>query len=447
MIKNFVIDTNILLHSPNAIVNGFADNHVIITGTTLQELDRKKTFSGEIGYNARCSIRILDELRKTGDLTKGVPTNSGGQLSIVTKGIGKAFLPDGFDISVPDNRILSTCLFLNSEMNGKVILITNDISMRVNASILGIAVEEYKNDQIQPVYLNASDCVHSAMINEIYEKGITESDKAYYPNQFVTLCSDNEFDKKSALTVYQDGYLQLIGKQTTFGHIKPLNAMQSYAIWALRQPAEVIPLVILIGPAGTAKTLLSLAVGMEFTYTGSYEARYNKILLSRPNGIGFSNIGFLPGDLDQKLSPLMASYYDNMEVILGFEDEDREQIRIQMEDILETGVVELCSLDFIRGRSLQNTYIICDEAQNASKGLIRDVVTRAGRGTKVVLAGDPEQIDVPSLDKYNNGLVFAASTMAESPYSAIVTFDNSQSVRSELAKDAIRRMTFKETDL
>ena len=140
MIKNFVIDTNILLHSPNAITNGFADNHVIITGTTLQELDRKKTFSGEIGYNARRSIRILDELRKTGDLTKGVPTNSGGQLSVVTKGIGQAFLPDGFDLSVPDNRILSTCLFLNSEMDKKVILITNDISMRVNASILGIAV-------------------------------------------------------------------------------------------------------------------------------------------------------------------------------------------------------------------------------------------------------------------------------------------------------------------
>ena len=447
MIKNFVIDTNILLHSPNAITNGFADNHVIITGTTLQELDRKKTFSGEIGYNARRSIRILDELRKTGDLTKGVPTNSGGQLSVVTQGIGQAFLPDGFDLSVPDNRILSTCLFLNSGMDKKVILITNDISMRVNASILGIAVEEYKNDQIQPVYLNASDCVHSAMINEIYEKGFVESDKAYYPNQFVTLCTDNEFNKKSALTVYQDGYLKLISKQKTFGHIKPLNAMQTYAIWALRQPAEVIPLVILIGPAGTAKTLLSLAVGMEFTYTGSNEAKYSKVLLSRPNGIGFSNIGFLPGDLDQKLSPLMASYYDNMEVILGFEDEDREQIRIQMEDILETGVVELCSLDFIRGRSLQNTYIICDEAQNASKGLIRDVVTRAGRGSKVVLAGDPEQIDVPSLDKYNNGLVFAASTMMDSQYSAIITFDNSQSVRSELAKEAIRRMTFKDTDV
>ena len=295
--------------------------------------------------------------------------------------------------------------------------------------------------------MNASDCVHSAMINEIYEKGFVESDKAYYPNQFVTLCTDNEFNKKSALTVYQDGYLKLIGKQKTFGHIKPLNAMQTYAIWALRQPAEVIPLVILIGPAGTAKTLLSLAVGMEFTYAGSYEAKYNKVLLSRPNGIGFSNIGFLPGDLDQKLSPLMASYYDNMEVILGFEDEDREQIRIQMEDILETGVVELCSLDFIRGRSLQNTYIICDEAQNASKGLIRDVVTRAGRGSKVILAGDPEQIDVPSLDKYNNGLVFAASTMMDSQYSAIITFDNSQSVRSELAKEAIRRMIFKDTDV
>ena len=443
MIKNFVVDTNILLHSPNAITNGFADNNVIITGTTLQELDKKKTFSGEIGYNARRSIRILDELRKTGDLTKGVPINNGGHLFVETKVIGKAFLPEGYDFSVPDNRILSTCLYLNT-CNKNVILVTNDISMRVNASILGIAVEEYKNDQIEPVYLNLSDCVHSSMIDEIYEKGFIECHEDFFANQFVMLVNDNEYNKKSALTVYQDGFFKLIDKQKTFGHIKPLNAMQTYAIWALRQPAEEIPLVILLGPAGTAKTLLSLAVGMEFTYTD--DARYNKILLSRPNGIGFSNIGFLPGDLEQKLSPLMASFYDNMEVILGFEDEEREQIRIQMEDILETGIVELCSLDFIRGRSLQNTYIICDEAQNASKGLIRDVVTRAGRGSKVVLAGDPEQIDVSSLDKYNNGLVFAASTMADSPYSAIVTFDQSQSVRSDLAKEAIRRMTFKETD-
>ena len=447
MIKRFVLDTNILLHSPHAMENGFEDNHVIITGTTLQELDSKKELGGEIGYNARESVRILDKLREKGDLTKGVGLENGGFLFVEPNGVDGALLPSGYHIDVPDNRILSTCLWLNKRSKLPVTLITNDVSMRVNASVLGIKVEGYRNEQIEATsYTGHTELqLPTSVINNLYSNGKAELKKSYdlMENEFVTVKSGNQ----SALSVHRRGTLYLIREQKTFGGVKPLNAMQSYALWALRAPAEQIPLVILIGAAGTAKTFLSLAAGLENTYVSQRggDGDYNKILLSRPNGIGFSNVGFLPGDLNDKLSPLMASYYDNMEILLsgGKERETREQIRLQMDDILETGVVEVCSLDFIRGRSLQNTYIICDEAQNASRGLIRDVITRAGRGTKVVLAGDPGQIDVPSLDKRSNGLVYAASKMAgKSLLTALVTFDTVHSVRSELSKVAVELMNF-----
>ena len=447
MIKRFVLDTNILLRSPHAMENGFDDNHVIITGTTLQELDSKKELSGEIGYNARESVRILDKWREKGDLTKGVELDDGGCLFVEPNGVDSSLLPSGFSIDVPDNRILSTCLWLNKKNKQPVTLITNDVSMRVNASVLGIKVEGYRNEQIETTsYTGHTELeMPASVINNLYSNRRAELKKSYdlMENEFVTVKSGNQ----SALSIHKDGTLYLIREQSTFGGTKPLNAMQSYALWALREPAEKIPLVILIGAAGTAKTFLSLAAGLEKTYVSqrSGEGDYHKILLSRPNGLGFSNVGFLPGDLNDKLSPLMASYYDNMEILLsgGKEKETREQIRLQMDDILEMGVVEVCSLDFIRGRSLQDTYIICDEAQNASRGLIRDVITRAGRGTKVVLAGDPGQIDVPSLDKRNNGLVYAASKMGcKSPLAALITFETVHSVRSELSKAAIELMNF-----
>lgn len=452
MVKTFVLDTNILLHSPHAMLNGFEDNHIVLTGTTLQELDAKKELGGEIGYNARESIRILDSLREKGNLREGIGLENGGRISIEPDGVSQSYLPDGFNISVPDNRILSTCLYLNrlerEKGHADVILITNDVSMRVNASILGIRVEGYRNDQIETSDYTGHVLKHTTAqkMESLYQNKKMESRtlaRGLMENQFVTLRSENG---ASALTVYRNKEFQLIGEQKTFGGTKPLNAMQSYALWALRAPANEIPLVILVGAAGSAKTFLSLAVGLEKTYNwGRNESSYHKVLLSRPNGIGYSNIGFLPGDLERKLSPLMASYYDNMEILLagnGKEKESRDQIQMQMDDILETGVVELCSLDFIRGRSLQDTYIICDEAQNASRGLIRDVITRAGRGSKVILAGDPGQIDVPQLDKRNNGLVYAAEKMKGSPYACVIRFDTTHTVRSELAKEALERMKF-----
>ena len=448
MVKKFLLDTNILLENPHSMVDGFADNHVILCGTTLQELDKKKTVGGETGYNARECCRILDELRMQGDLLKGIKLPNGGKLSIEPDGVKSEYLPEGFSLEVPDNRIISSCIhIMRNSKRTPVILVTNDISMRINATICGVKVEGYKNSIIKTSgYTGHIDLdVPTEYINSLYaDKSLIlpeDISDTLLANEFVTLHAG----KQSALSVFRNGKLNLIKEQTLFGGIKPKNAMQKYAMWALTAPAEEIPLVILLGPAGCAKTFLSLAAGLDGTYQTQRrsDSEYIKLLISRPTAQSFEDIGYLPGDLNDKLFNLYQSFYDNIEVLLSGNSrdmEDHQQVQTQMQDMFDDGVIEVCGLNFIRGRSLMNTYMICDEAQNASRTMIRDVITRAGIGTKLVIAGDPSQIDVPTLDKRNNGLVYAAEHMKGSPLCAIIQFDSGSSVRSPLAKEAIQCM-------
>lgn len=266
MIKNYLLDTNILLQNPQSLF-GFEDNNVYLCGTTMQELDSKKTAPGELGYNARECCRILDGLRETGDLTKGVVLHTAaepkkcGKLYVEPDGVDQGLLPKGFKIDVPDNRIISTCLYLNQEKlhEKPIVLVTNDISMRVNASICGLHVEGYRNDQIAETdYTGQTDItVSSSLIDRLYaEKSIPFTPEEYglpgiYENHFITLHGG---ENQSALTIHKDGKLFLLPPQSPlFGGIRPLNAMQRYALYALLAPAEEIPLVVLVGPAGTAK--------------------------------------------------------------------------------------------------------------------------------------------------------------------------------------------------
>lgn len=446
--KNYVLDTNILLVSPEAMVMGFDDNDVWVTSTTLQELDRKKNFGGEVGYNAREACRILEYLRENGDLRKGVSLDNGGRLSVVTGGIGERFLLPGYSMDSPDNRIISACRYLMGELSEPVILVTNDVSMRINASICGVSVESYRNiAEKSSGYTGHADInVSNECISDFYKNGeVFVGDKAGFSelceNQFVTL----HFGTSSALSVYQRGKLIDIGKQSLFG-AEPKNRMQKYAAWALTRPAEEIPLVILSGPAGTAKTFLSLAAGLETTYRygkKTNDTKYFKMLITRPNSqTTDQSFGYLPGDLDEKMEPLLAPYRDNLESLLMGKDKDadRDFVQTEIEDMFGTGIIEVCALSYIRGRSLMDCYMICDEAQNATRGLVKDIITRAGKGTKIVLCGDPGQIDNPTLDNYNNGLVYAIERMKGSPLCAVISFDASNSVRSPLAKDAIERL-------
>ena len=356
MKKRYVLDTNILLQDPTALL-GFSDNDVILPSTVIQELDENKNARGEVGHHAREAIRLIEEARTGGDLTKGVKLQSGGVLYVEPNGVRADLLPNGFSISVPDNKIIATCVYLSNKEpddHAPVILVSNDIAMRINASvILGSAhVQEYKNLVVNQDHsftgYTVLDVPYEA-ITAIYQNGswvgkATEGnarwDEALTENLFVTAHAiDPEGNEKTALTVYQDGALRHIDeKKTLFGGVTPKNVLQRYAIWALTNPE--IPLVILSGPAGTAKTFLSLAAGLEQTYT-SQRARdrlYQKILISRPNAeAGDPGFGYLPGSLHEKMTPLLLPFYDNLENLLSRNDE--EMTRTQIDDLFASGVI------------------------------------------------------------------------------------------------------------
>ena len=456
MKKYFVLDTRILLTDADNIF-GFDDNYVILTGTTLQELDRYCSEETGIGsslkYNAIKCCHYLDELRERGDLLNGVPINDGGTIFIEPNGVRKDYLPSGYSLESPDNRIISTCVFLNKYshrfMNDRiqVILVTNNTSMRVNAAICGIKVENYRNDIVEDSgYTGYTQIdIPDEMLTDFHKNGWLPdiTDKHLYENEFVALMGGGH---PAGYAIVKNGALKNITMDPTplFGWIKAMNDRQRYALYALTRPASEIPLVILKGPAGTAKTFLSLAVGLNdiLSHKRKKDRTYNKILISRPSSHAFSGIGFLQGGIEGKLSPLLAGYFDNMEIILGGADDELEpeQVQVRIDDMMESKTIEIIALDFIRGRSLINSIVICDEAQNATGTLIRDVITRAGRNTKVVICGDTSQIDAMHLDRRNNGLAFAIETMKGSPNTAIIEFLEEDSVRSPLAAEAIKRM-------
>ena len=426
MKKYYVLDTNILLQSPGAIY-GFEDNTVVITGTTLQELDSKKNPDGEIGYNARQTARILEDIRNRGNLIKGVKLKeTDGKLIFEPNEVSQENLPEGFDIKKPDNRIISSCIGIARKTKRAVILVTNDIMMRIAAAACGVEVQEYKNDQIkESSYVGYREIKTSReIIDDIYKKQslapeIFADEKPFVANEYITLTDGNT----SALCVYRDNCIRLLKDTTAFG-IRPQNRLQRFALDALLAPAEEIPLVILRGPAGTAKTFLSMAAALDKTYTDEFtrhtsSTSYDKIYIG----------------------PLLGCFYSNLEDLLrkGNHEEDA-QIQIQIDDMMETGLLRVFPLAYIRGMSIKNSFIICDEAQNIGRSLIRDIVTRCGQGSKLVILGDTNQIDVPFLDKTNSGLTYLAHNMKGSTKCAQITFTEKESVRSALATEALNRL-------
>ena len=451
MKKIYILDTNILLASPTSIY-GFADNDVFICQTTLQELDSKKNLTGELGFNARFVIRQLDELRQKAlnkDLTQGVVLESKGTLKIIADDVTK--LPDSMDKNRPDNRIIGTALYIKdfnkvNKAKRRVVLVTNDISMRIIAASCGmIDVEDYKNDQVGDTEEDEYTGKRVVKVTDTRAKEIRDSDDYFeidlpdneklVENEFVMLKSKNY----EVVCIANDGMVRSIPEgQTRAYKVVPKNMAQAAALYALQAPVDEIPLVILKGSAGTAKTYLSLAAGLEKTLDSEKNRKYERILITRANVMADADFGYLPGDIDDKMGPLIAPFLDNLRnLVTNYEkNEDPEQVQIQIEDWFETKVIDLCPMAYMRGRSICNSYLIVDEAQNCSRSQIRDIITRAGNGTKVILCGDPNQIDSPKLDRYNNGLVYAAKMFENSPLCAQITFASEECVRSDLAKAA-----------
>ena len=440
MKKTFILDTNILIQTAGDALYGFDDNEVVVTHVTLEELDRKKTDMGEAGWGAREAIRKILALKDSGDYIKGVRIGEG--IFRIETNHTHGSLPEGWDKARPDNLIIATAKAL-SELNDKVYLITNDAAMLIKARVAGVHAESYQNDQIDSEKLYTGRCEIGAFpddINKIYDNktidlpNLPEEDEIY-ENEFVCLKSGSQ----SALARYNEGKLHLINPKTRVFGIEPKNQGQSFAMNALMAPAEEIPLVILKGAAGTGKTYCALAAGLEQVYRGC-EALYDSIIITRSNTLPENeDLGFLPGSLEEKMGPLLAPFYDNVKSLLRKDSkEDMSQIEMQTQDLMETGILQITSLAYIRGRSIPNSYIIVDEAQNMSRNQIKTLVSRCGIGTKLIIMGDPDQIDTPKLSKKSNGLVYLSEKMKGSKFCAQITFDENECVRSPLAAEAIK---------
>lgn len=459
MKKIYILDTNILLSDPRAIF-GFDDNHVVITQTTLQELDSKKNAMGELGYNAREAIRTIESLRKdadNNDVTNETKLETGGTFQVVPD--DTEYLPSTFSKERPDNRIIGTALYLQKLKKSVVVLVTNDVSMRINASAAHFNdVEEYRNDHVPKDSENYTgiytyDCdtksgkeliqaLESNFLNGLSIEdvsiigGIDFTGHEFHENEFAVF----KCEQRDVVTIYRHGSLYIVNlKDKVFG-VQPKNVHQIAALHALSAPVQDIPLVILKGAPGSAKTFLSLAAGLDTTFN----SMYHKVLISRNNVMADAEFGFLPGSINEKMTPLLAPFYDNLENLYrNYEpNESDEEINGEIDDLFESKKIDICPLAYMRGRSITHSYLIVDEVQNATRSQIRDIITRAGEGTKIVLCGDPGQVDAHNLDRYNNGLVFAAQRFIDSPLCAQITFTSDTCVRSELAKEASNLLQF-----
>ena len=457
MVKKYVIDTNVLLQAPYAM-ESFEDNSVVIPMVVLEELDHFKKAEGEIGANARRVIRYLEQLRQKGDLIKGVSLENGGKLW-VEKNFVNVTLPEDLSAELADNRILKVCIGLSEDSEEQVILVTKDLLLRIKAQILGICAEDFTTDQVLEHENQYSGRCEVYVPEELFKgfkkKGVPADQvymldgqgESYVPeleeNQFVILRADQSA-KKTQLGRVEKGVIRKLEyrKSAPYG-ISPRNAGQYFLQEALMQPAEKAPLVIVKGMAGTSKTFYSLAVGLE-KLLNHPTGEYRRILICRPNAQFDDDIGFLPGDEQEKISPLMRPVIDNLEQLIDSSEEERysneEELKGKLEEIFGRGIIQAEALNYIRGRSIVKTYLIIDEAQNTTPDQIKGIITRAGKDTKLILLGDPNQIDRPFLDERTNGLSYASEHMKGSPLCWQITMTTDECERSALAMEAVRRL-------
>ena len=445
--KTFVLDTNVLLYDPNAI-HVFDEHDVVIPITVIEEIDKFKKDLNETGRNARTVSRQLDKMRAKGSLSRGVPLDSGGTLRVMLHE-GEQRLPHSFGPRTNDNVILETVLSA-AAANGRegTTLVTRDTNMRIKADALGIRAEDYEHAHIavDENYTGVGELQVSAeQLRELYDGGslpLSEEEQraqGLYPNQFLVLRADETSNQTALVRVdAKRGRLKKVGrhKDGVWG-IFARNKEQLFALDLLLD--DSISLVTLDGMAGTGKTLLAIACGLRMV---ADEARFRRLVVSRPIFPLGRDLGFLPGDISEKLNPWMKPIFDNLELLVGSQIDDGRGNRRgdarspSFMPLLDQGLIEVEPLTYIRGRSLPRQYLIVDEAQNLTPHEVKTVVTRAGEGTKVVLTGDPYQIDNPYVDATSNGLSYVVERFKESPAAGHVTLRKGE--RSELAELAAR---------
>lgn len=462
MKKTFVVDTNVLLQSPGAL-HSFGDNVVVLSDVVLEELDKFKKEKGELGANARETARILEKLRQmkgNGDLLEGLKLESGGLIRVETR-YGDVRLPSGWSNDKKDNSILKVCVYLREQGND-VYLVTKDIFLRIKAEIVGIVAQDFFAEQSPDVddqykgrryvYTSGSNLDKFYKYGVLDVKDVFEFAKDRYDIKFIPELVVNEFlvvhctdrSEQVALAKFDGKHIVKLEYRNSspFG-VKPRNWGQVFMQEALMIDADKAPLVIVKGPAGTAKTFYSLAVGLQKVLIDKNKM-YRRILVCRPTVKLDEDIGFLPGNEMQKIAPFLRPVVDNLEILVDNNDDERYDgdvlLKDKVEELFDRKIVTSEAIAFIRGRSIAKHWVIIDEAQNLTPRQVKGIVTRAGKDTKIILIGDPEQIDQAFLDRRTNGLCYAAERMKGSSLCYQVTLEDSECERSLLAHEGAVRM-------
>ena len=429
--KTYVIDTSVFLSDANALYR-FKNNDIVIPIKVLEEVDKHKKRQDSVGFNARLIIKHLDGLRMKGSLHKGLRIGKGMGILRVAK--ASTALPKDLDFNVPDHQILSVAVqeSLDNEKR-KVIVVSRDINMRVIADSLGLISEDYETNSIvedkDKVYEGFAEVlVDDEFIERFYdhEEMVLEESmvkEKLYPNQFLLLISSSN-PKKSAICRFSDHKSPLkrinVKDYSKSWGVVPRNKEQTFAYDLLFD--DDIPLVSLIGRAGSGKTLMAIAAGLEQT-VGFAERKYKKIVVSRPVQPMGKDIGFLPGTMEEKMLPWLMPIHDNLEFILGNKN--------QIKSYFEKGQIEVEAITYIRGRSISNAFIIIDEAQNLTAHEVKTIITRVGENTKIILTGDIEQIDNIYTNETSNGLTYAIEKFKHADLAGHITFRKGE--RSKIA--------------
>lgn len=427
--KTFVLDTNVLLHDPDAILK-FKGNDVVIPLIVLEELDGMKRMSDELGKNARQVIRYIDKLKeKEGELHQGIAIENEivVRIHLEAKGADKKIFPLPLDRNA--NKILHVAYQLR-EAGEHVVLVSKDFVMRVKSEAIGLAAEDYENLKVsfEKMYRGYRKLqVPKRDIDLFYKDGYLaiENVPDFFANEYCLLSSP---ELSSAICKYNPATKRLeplLKLTRDIWGVQPLNFEQKCALDLLLR--DDIKLVSLIGQAGTGKTLLALAAGLKKVFDDNL---YTRILISRPIMPLGKDIGYLPGSKEEKLFHWMQPIYDNLEFLCQSTHGNGNGEETQ-KWILESKKIEMEAVTYIRGRTLPKIYMIIDEAQNLTPHEIKTIISRAGQGAKVILTGDPTQIDNPYLDQDSNGLTFVVSKFQKYPIYGHIFLERTE--RSELA--------------